>query len=87
MILMCGSQHIKPELLSKQLAFRGWPVASKTPQMLIDLIHNMSQVHLPVCNAGAVCGAALSIALGRTSEIDPQRCSAGAPSGNWRGFV
>uniref|UniRef100_A0A7S4GHR1 Protein kinase domain-containing protein n=1 Tax=Eutreptiella gymnastica TaxID=73025 RepID=A0A7S4GHR1_9EUGL len=46
MILMCGSQHIKPELLSKQLAFRGWPVASKTPQMLIDLIHNMSQNHL-----------------------------------------
>mmetsp|Transcript_112181 Transcript_112181/g.194772 ORF Transcript_112181/g.194772 Transcript_112181/m.194772 type:complete len:1356 (-) Transcript_112181:447-4514(-) len=46
MIIMCGSQHIKAELLIKQFAFRGFPVASKTPTLLVEFVRSMTQNNL-----------------------------------------
>jgi hypothetical protein len=46
MIALCGAQHIKAETLVRSLAFRGWPPASRTPKLLVDLLLGMSQNNL-----------------------------------------
>eukprot|EP00760_Papus_ankaliazontas_P040027 PhM_4_TR9831/c0_g1_i1/m.13467 len=42
-LLMCGNQHIQPDVIIQSLKFSGYPSTSQTPDMLKELLRRMTQ--------------------------------------------